>query len=54
MRALGIRTAWRDHPDRIADHERPMGGAQVIVVDDSSTPELAQLLREMVDRLGRV
>ncbi len=51
---LSIVTPWRDHPELISDYERSVAGAQVIVVDNASSPENALLLRQMVQRLDGV
>ena len=51
---VSIVTPWRDHPELIADYERAVQGAQVIIVDNGSQPEAAAELLAMVERLGGV
>jgi GT2 family glycosyltransferase len=54
MAAVSIITPWRDHPELIADYERSVAGAQIVVVDNASVRDHAQLVRDMVQRLGGV
>lgn len=50
---VSVITPWRDHPELIPLYERSVQGAdEVIIVDNASAPETADLLEAMAARLG--
>lgn len=50
---ISIVTPWLDAPELIADYERSVhDAAEVIIVDNGSSPENLSALQAMVDRLG--
>src|SRR5689334_6924802 len=51
---LTVVTPWLDHPEFLHDYEQAVQGAQVVIVDNGSTPGTHVLLCGLVDRLGGV
>jgi glycosyltransferase involved in cell wall biosynthesis len=48
---LTIITPWKDRADLIPDYERVVNGAQVIIIDNASSPKAAAAIKGMVFRL---
>jgi len=49
---LSIVTPWLEHPELIPAYEATVAGAEVVIVDQASTPDVARALDELVARLG--
>ncbi len=48
---VSIITPWQNHPELIPDYENAVRGAQVIIIDNASTPDATAALRAMTERL---
>lgn len=51
-REISVITPWRGHAELIPDYEVCVGGAQVIVIDNASDPDVSAAVAGMVERLG--
>jgi GT2 family glycosyltransferase len=51
---ISIVTPWLNAPQLIQTYEPSVRGAQVIVIDNGSRPEVTQELSKMTDRLGGI
>jgi GT2 family glycosyltransferase len=49
---ISIVTPWHNHPELIADYERAVQGAQVVIVDNISDTDTYAGLRSMAEHLG--
>lgn len=54
MTTVSIVTPWHNTPELCGTYAPSVAGAQVVIVDNASQPEAAQLLRTMTDSLGGV
>jgi hypothetical protein len=54
LAGVSVITPWKDHPELIPNYERAVAGAEVIIIDNASSLENAQQLRDMVGRLGGI
>lgn len=52
MTSVSVITPWLNHPELITAYERSCQGAQIVIIDNASEPFAAEMIHDMVVRMG--